>query len=133
MRWRVVTWNVRGLWLTRRADRERKLAWIAAIMAHDCDVLCLQETHLTEGVWGEFLNWCHRRKLVPWGRPAKHTNDGLCFLTAEATETLWEYTQLDPDVMDALTSIQLEDEGSTIYNNRFDADSAPLRVQQINA
>ena len=106
------------------------LAWIASLMLLP-DVLCLQETHTTDGVWDEWVGWCWKRKYVVWGTATQKPSDGLVILTHEGTEKDWKCIQYGPDVTMAIVSQLPEDLGSTLYNNRFSSHDMSLRVRQI--
>ena len=53
MRRKVLSWNYRGLWLSRAEERERMLSRVVSLMSF-CEVLGSQEIHATDGVWDHF-------------------------------------------------------------------------------
>ena len=107
-------------------------AWICSLMSV-CEILCLQETDTTTGVWDDFKGWCWRRKYVLWGTPTLESNDGLVILIHAGSEGNWKCAIHDPDVTMSLTSVLEEDFVSIVINNRFSPRVMSLRFRKIRA
>lgn len=76
----VVPWNMRGMWHSRKRDRDRKLGVLIELLRR-YKIVCVQEPHLTEGNWGGFQHWLHEEKIHCSGHYADDVQEGVIMLS----------------------------------------------------
>lgn len=73
-----VSWNTRGLFVTRSTDKERKLQQLDSLL-DEYNWVGVQEPHLTPGNWGALGTWISQqpRNITAWGGPTDDIEEGV--------------------------------------------------------
>ena len=125
----IASWNSRGLWVSRKADRARKLA-VLYRLARKSALVALQEVHATPGIWDELLQWALFRGLWVLGDPTSAIAGGLVALVHKKDKDLWRSFYLEKDSTQVLQYLGAESPGEVI-NVHLAPISLALRREQI--
>ena len=122
MRWKIVSWNARGLWVFRDEDREIKSRVLRKLLERS-DVVLVQETHVTPGVIDEVRRWASLLHFAVIGDPSVRVHGGLLAFAHSSAKDSWASSIEEDDSIQVLECKDPQDPG--ILVNFHGAPSSP--------